>query len=228
MLKYFFCFACISLPAQAVSLDSYYYLLEADQEAITIEATNPDASAAHVVALEVMPIDSPFAMKPLEVAPGEEGHLLFTPVKSILPASGKAKYKFIYNGPADGKERYYAISWHDSRLERTSASSGDSPSGRVSAIVTLQTALVIKPRQENRSYHWNGKRLLNNGNSTFRFYASGKCAKNTEAGCEIYKPVMPGKEIQVTETLDVADPNMIMGIWKDKSFLPFGREVMVD
>ncbi|AZN35179.1 hypothetical protein [Iodobacter ciconiae] len=205
----------------AISLDSFYSYLPSDKNTISIDVKNPDASAAHLFKIEVYPIESPYKMDKIADGNSNAADLLFTPEKAIVPADGSVKIKFVYNGPKDDKERYYAIKWTDVRIDRANKAVTEKAASAVQR-VTLATTLIILPREEKFDYALNKSMIKNTGNSMFKFFFDGKCNKKGKiVPCSDAGPLLPGRSYSF-EKFDFVQFPMV-GIWRGNKVINADR-----
>ncbi|WP_130106852.1 EcpB family pilus assembly chaperone [Iodobacter fluviatilis] len=214
MKKFIFILMCFAgyENSFAVSLDNFYSYLPSDKSSISIEVKNPDPTAAHLFKVEVYPVESPYKMDKIVADDLSASDVLFTPEKTIVPANGAVKIKFVYNGPKDDKERYFAIKWTDLRIDRTNKADTEKAASAAQR-VTLATALIVLPRNEKFAYLLDKKAMKNTGNSMFKFFFDGKCNKEgAVVPCSDAGPLLPGRSYSFDKYDFVQPP--VVGIWR--------------
>ncbi|MCK3681229.1 hypothetical protein PI860_08735 [Aeromonas salmonicida subsp. salmonicida] len=111
--------AIYPFASQAINVGSITTFIDVGVQEVSKEIEN-SSNQARLVTVSVSRISSP-EENGVEI-PMEDGELLLSPARMMLPARAKNNVRFFYKGPADDKERYYRITWHDTAL---SAYSGE-------------------------------------------------------------------------------------------------------
>lgn len=210
--------AVLPLNAHALGVD-VTTILASESNSVVVDVENPDDSSAHLITLNVVATDSPYNGSELGPANGE---VLFSPGRMILSPKQTATVKFIYEGPADDQERYYAIRWQDEVLAQNT-SEDEGLEAQVLASARVSTILVVQPRHPIWKYEYdkNTGVLSNTGNISFKAVAYGPCASPNEGSrknCEESRYVGPGHQTRFT-TIDFTKPSAMVSIWKEGSII---------
>lgn len=188
----------VSQQVNAIGFNRYYHIIHPSQNKITIQAlANPNASnRAHVYSAKIQQIVSPYDLTPINVDKEQVQSILYTPARTIALPGKDVPFTFIYNGPHDNKERYYAITWSDN-LVTAAKSHENTTAGTVTSSVSATTVLVVSPRKVNVNYDFSDGVFTNLGNATLDFFAVGKCEEDAEKTCQIARPIVPGQSLKL-------------------------------
>ncbi|GAB1117080.1 fimbria/pilus periplasmic chaperone [Shewanella algae] len=201
----------------AVNVGSVTTFIQPEQESVSKEIANP-TDTARLILISVARISSP--TEGGEVISMENGELMLTPSRLLLPANAKNNVRFFYNGPKDDNERYYRITWTDMALSEEQGSSSNK-SAIATASAMIGTILVVSPRIDRFSYKYlpDGQ-LKNTGNSSYRVVAYGPCInkESDKKQCKENYNDMPNK-VRQFKIVDVQDDNSHVAIWHGDRFI---------
>lgn len=207
-----------TFSAQAINVGDVTSMMTPERNNLAKEILN-NTDTARFVSVNVERISSPMAggtIMPME----SKSEILSTPASLILPGHAKENFRFIYNGPADDKERYYRLSWTDEPVSEYGASE-HKKTGQATTSAIIGTILVVAPRKENFKFKRNGDRITNTGNSSFRVISYGPCkdkSKDTGQGCRERYYLMPGVSAKITHT-DLTNKKTRIGIWHGEQLI---------
>lgn len=190
-------------------------VLASGSDSVVVDVENPDAESAHLITLDVVATDSPYNGNELGPANGE---VLFSPGRMILPPGQMGTVKFIYEGPADDQERYYAIRWQDEVLAQDT-SGDEAREAQVLASARVSAILVVQPRHPVWGYEYDEHAgvLSNTGNISFKAVAYGPCTSAQETSsrsCQESRYIGPGHQSRFN-VVNLTEPSAMLGIWKE-------------
>ncbi|MGL4856865.1 MAG: hypothetical protein ACRC6N_08045 [Plesiomonas sp.] len=205
----------MSSYSYAFYMDDVTVEIPSKSERTTQKISNVDDHAAHLMAVKVEPIKSPFTMEPLTQENSSLSDITFSPARAVVAPKKDVVVKFFYHGPKDNQERYYRIIWNDEVLvpgEHHSAGMG----AQVATSTILSTILVVNPRQEIFDYSLGNNIVVNKGNTAFRYVAFGACKKGVvppkDGICREDRRIMPHTE-RPLKYVDINAPSSHVGIW---------------
>lgn len=207
-----------TFSAQAINVGDVTSMMTPDRNNLAKEILN-NTDTARFVSVNVERISSPMAggtIVPME----SKSELLSTPASLILPGHAKENFRFIYNGPADDKERYYRLSWTDEPVSDYDANQ-HKKAGQATTSAIIGTILVVAPRKENFKFKRNGDQVTNTGNSSFRVISYGPCkdkSKDKGQGCRERYYLMPGVSVKIRHT-DLTNKKTRIGIWHGEQLI---------
>lgn len=206
----------LASSAQAISVSSYIYEMEANEEFIAKSVTN-DTAEFNTYRVSVFKIDRP--------GPGGENilyqkdrELIFAPLFLNIPAGQTDYFKLLYIGPKDDQERYYRIDFLESKMGGLEdVKEGGAQSVFVPSI-SFSTVFIVRPRKQNLKYDLNEQQgyLKNIGNTTFRLIVSQGCDGSDEDAIQFY--MLPGEEYR-NESLKGENKKFIVA---NKKYIPVG------
>ncbi|CBG89660.1 hypothetical protein [Citrobacter rodentium] len=208
----------IPLSGQAINVGDITSIMTSGERTLSKEVTNTTDSA-RFVSVSVKQLSSPLA-DGVEIKSANNGELLSTPANLILPGQATDVFRFFYNGPEDGTERYYRLQWIDEPIGENAATKA-SKMAVATASAEIGTLLVVAPRKERFDYSHQREVISNTGNVSFRVIAYGACKDKTQdkgKGCRERYYVMPGTKITLQLT-DVNSNRSHIGIWHGKRFI---------
>jgi hypothetical protein len=188
----------LSGNSTALMLKGYYANIPSNQSETVITVSNPEAITT-VISAKAVEIDSPVTQKPLATAKSSD--LLFTPAKQIIRKKSDGKFRFIFNGQRQNKERYFKIIFTETYLNE-SQTSGDKKSAGGQLAISLPQILIVAPKPVNQQYLLNHNGLSNTGNVTLLVRANGRCKDKTtgkSTSCNVNYPAMPGQQLSFAQ-----------------------------
>lgn len=222
MKLYYLCAAALSLaivfPAQAINVGDVTSIITSQNNSLAKEIEN-NTEAARFVSVKVEKISSPMADGKI-IPMADRSELLSTPASLILPGNAKENFRFIYNGPADDKERYYRLSWTDEPISEFDTTK-QSKLGQTTTSAVIGTILVVAPRKEHFDYKRQGGEITNTGNVSFRVISYGPCKdkkKDDGKGCRERYNLMPGLSVKIKHT-DLSNKMTRIGIWHGEQLI---------
>jgi hypothetical protein len=217
-LKLLLFFVLMPHCVHAIGFNNYYHIMRPSTNKITIEAlANPTSSKrAHFYAAKVQQIKNPYDLSPVDAEKNQLQNLVFTPSRSVALPGKDVPFTFIYNGPKDDKERYYAITWSDYLVSSVKQHDENNTGGSVSSSVTATTVLVVAPRKINYLYELKDGELSNLGNATLDLFGEGQCVQGDEDSCHIARPLLPGEKLSIAKSLDTDKP-FTMAFWAEQN-----------
>ncbi|WP_447079169.1 EcpB family pilus assembly chaperone [Shewanella algae] len=201
----------------AVNVGSVTTFIQPEQESVSKEIANP-TDTARLILVSVAKISSP--TEGGEVISMEDGELMLTPSRLLLPANARNNIRFFYNGPKDDNERYYRITWTDMALSEEQGSIS-SKIAIATASAMIGTILVVSPRIDRFSYKFfPSGQLKNTGNSSYRVIAYGPCInkESDKEQCKENYNDMPNK-VRQFKIVDVLDDKGHVAIWHGDRFI---------
>ena len=206
----------LTSSAQAISVSSYIYEMEANEEFIAKSVTN-DTAEFNTYRVSVFKIDRP--------GPGGENilyqkdrELIFAPLFLNIPAGQTDYFKLLYIGPKDDQERYYRVDFLESKMGGIEdVKEGGAQSVFVPSI-SFSTIFIVRPRKQNLKYDLNEQQgyLKNIGNTTFRLIVSQGCDGSDEDAIQFY--MLPGEEYR-NDSLKGENKKFIVA---NKKYMPIG------
>lgn len=206
----------LTSSAQAISVSSYIYEMEANEEFIAKSVTN-DTAEFNTYRVSVFKIDRP--------GPGGENilyqkdrELIFAPLFLNIPAGQTDYFKLLYIGPKDDQERYYRVDFLESKMGGLEdVKEGGAQSVFVPSI-SFSTIFIVRPRKQNLKYDLNEQQgyLKNIGNTTFRLIVSQGCDGSDEDAIQFY--MLPGEEYR-NDSLKGENKKFIVA---NKKYMPIG------
>lgn len=204
----------ISLKSMAVTYQSHFNIIYPEEKSTLINIFNESEKHAHVVSVEVWEINNPIERVP--VVSSDNKDILFTPATQLINPGKDAKFKFIYGGKADEKERYYAVRWRDVSLKKSgNVKSSDEHRAVSEATIntSVVTTLIVNPRESLTQIVKLDNKLKNTGNAMVDIFVNAKCKASPKKDCSIYQPFLPGQEISLDSM--VVDSSFSAGYWLD-------------
>lgn len=189
-------FVIVFVPfANAITFNSHFDIIYPKSKDATITIKNESKKLAHIVSVSVHKINSPYERKLVDSR--DFSQVTFTPTKQLLQPGAQARFKFIYNGPQDSKERYYEIRWLDSALSRANSAERKHLAGSVNVNTTVATTLIVNPRKSDINITLKGSHVVNYGNTMVDFFINAKCREDESESCSLQKPFFPGDKIDI-------------------------------
>ncbi|WP_429176280.1 hypothetical protein [Aeromonas salmonicida] len=202
------------LASHAINVGSITTFIDVGVQEVSKEIEN-NSDQARLVTVSVSRISSP-EESGVEV-PMEDGELLLSPARMMLPARAKNNVRFFYKGPADDKERYYRITWHDTAL-----SMDELRNERRQAVATTSaivgTILVVTPRRSHFDYALQNGELINRGNASYRVVAYGVCRDKPSEQCKETYYDLPGKH-RAFKRVNIHHDKSHLGLWLGPEFV---------
>ena len=207
-----------SFSLQAINVGAVTVIMGTESKLLSKEIENTN-DVARFVSVSVSRISSPMAdgvVIPME----SKSELLSTPASLILPGNTKENFRFIYNGPADNKERYYRLAWTDDPITELGYNTKKKV-GEATTSAIINTILVVAPRNEKFDFSRQADTVYNNGNASFRVVSFGPCKdknKDSAEGCRERYYVMPGMSARIKHT-DLSNKKTRIGIWHGEQYI---------
>lgn len=207
-----------AFSAQAINLGDVTVTMAPDARTLAKEIIN-NTETARFVSVNIDRLSSPTA-EGVVIPPDDPAELLSTPASLILPGHARENCRFIYNGPADDKERYYRLSWSDEPVTEHDAIQ-HKKLGQATTSAIIGTLLVVSPRKEHFKYQRQGDQITNTGNVSFRVISYGPCRdkqKEEGKGCRERYNLMPGASVKIKHT-DLTNKKTRIGIWHGEQLI---------
>ncbi|MGL4614033.1 MAG: hypothetical protein ACRCVV_09070 [Shewanella sp.] len=185
-----------SSVCSAATFNSFFDIIYSKNDSAIVEVLNDSESFSHIFSVSVFEIDNPVDRNP--VASSNSNIIAFTPSKQIVKPKQRARVKFLYNGPKDDKERYFAIKWNDATLKKSDLKSSreDDKAGSLYVNTSIITTLIVNPRIGKNIVKYKDGHVLNEGNTTVDLYVNGICKESSES-CSLTTPILPGQQVSV-------------------------------
>ncbi len=207
-----------AFSAHAINVGEVTAMMARNETSLAKEIIN-NTETARFVSVNVERLSSPMA-DGVAIPVEHPSELLSTPASLILPGHARENFRFIYNGPADDKERYYRLSWSDEPLTEYDAIK-HKKLGQATTSAIIGTLLVVAPRKENFKYYRKGDTITNSGNVSFRVISYGPCRekeKEQGKGCRERYNLMPGVSVKIKHT-DLTNKKTRIGIWHGEQLI---------
>lgn len=204
-----------SFPVNAIHVGALTTVLESGDSFVSKAFGNQD-KVAKFVNVSIIPVDNPKNMKPLQRGAPE---LLVSPATQVIGPNKTANVKLYYQGPVDGKERYYQLRFSEQDLPALTQLTNQT-SLKTKRQITINTVLVVRPRQAEFTYEVNGKgKMSNTGNTFIRMLTSGQCSnsgsKQLET-CSRYAFLLPGESVDFSKHFKKFDG---YGVWRGSEYI---------
>lgn len=182
-----------------------------DKETFVIKEIKNQEAIAKFVTTKVVEIDNP---KSLNAIVGGAPQILISPATLLVSPGKTANIKIYYQGPKDGKERYYQLVFVEQNMSKTTQLK-EGASLQANQKISIATVLVVRPRVMNFSYKTDGKgQISNTGNTFIQAVAIGHCAEKESSKttpCTLEDFILPGKNADFTKSFKKFDG---YGIWQ--------------
>lgn len=125
----------------------------------------------------------------------DNGEVLFSPHMLTLQEGSGDYFKFYYNGPSDGQERYYRVSFAEIPVNEYHTASSGASRVELEPVIVLDSILVVRPRKSVFTWRFDGQQghVKNTGNTFFKLIAKPDCHSTEEQGKVWY--VRPGDDV---------------------------------
>ncbi len=176
--------------AHALYLSSDVFVIDADQSFLSRQFLN-DSKLTNMYFINVYQIDRPG--KAEVTSPIHGGEIMYTPLRIVVGPGQFEYFKVFYSGPKDEQERYYRMQIREVPLHAIKDQALDKDL-IVSTIVALDTYLVVRPRKEVFSYHYDEVKgvLTNTGNTFFTVNMNQGCLAENDDNAEVFN-LLPGQ-----------------------------------
>ncbi|GAA3916380.1 MULTISPECIES: fimbria/pilus periplasmic chaperone [Gibbsiella] len=163
------------------------------------------------------------------ISPESKDELLAAPPVAILQPNAEDTIRFFYNGPADGKERYYRVIWDESPLSTDDDLSTSNKVVQAMPHVRVSTIMVVRPRNVKWDAKYTNGVIMNTGNTSLKTIYYGEC---TSKGLELLKRrhrekdntckevdyILPGNTSH-PELVNIFANKAVGGVWEDGQFI---------
>ncbi|AIO35516.1 hypothetical protein DM39_5844 [Burkholderia cenocepacia] len=173
----------IAPSTYALNVGDLTYFMRPDQNFIAREVLN-DSGQARIYSVTVEEAAPPYIDANTWRPKG--GELLYAPKRLVLRGHQANWLRLYYKGPADDQSRFYRITFTEERAMTREADDAVNIRPRLS----LDTVLVVQPRQPRQSYRVDGTKLVNDGNTTFLATIHGHCEVARQ--CFVDRYLAPG------------------------------------
>ncbi|WP_155630983.1 hypothetical protein [Burkholderia cepacia] len=193
----------IAPVAYALNVGDLTYFMRTDQTFTAREVLN-DSAQARVYSVTVEETAPPYIDANTWRPKG--GELLYAPKRLVLRAHQANWLRLYYKGPADEQSRFYRITFTE---ERAMTSESDD-AVNIRPRLSLDTVLVVQPRQPRQSYRVDGTKLVNDGNTSYLATVQGHCDAGKQ--CFVDRYLAPGASIDFGGLVEPGQPNRVV-IW---------------
>ncbi|KWF80846.1 hypothetical protein WL93_01355 [Burkholderia diffusa] len=153
--------------ACALSIGDLTYFMGPQADYLAREVTN-DSDRTRVYSVHVSQSAPPYA--DAKTWRPEGGELMYAPTKLILRPQKSGWLKLYYRGVKDGQARYYRVVFKEEPAVQI-----DKEAVEMKPRLSLESILVVQPRQARQSYRIEGNELVNDGNTVYLATAFGRC-----------------------------------------------------
>ncbi|KVG36038.1 hypothetical protein [Burkholderia diffusa] len=153
--------------ACALSIGDLTYFMGPQADYLAREVTN-DSDRTRVYSVHVSQSAPPYA--DAKTWRPEGGELMYAPTKLILRPQKSGWLKLYYRGVKDGQARYYRVVFKEEPAVQI-----DKEAVEMKPRLSLESILVVQPRQARQSYRIEGNELVNDGNTVYLATAFGHC-----------------------------------------------------
>ncbi|WP_342321217.1 hypothetical protein AAEY27_13965 [Kosakonia sp. BYX6] len=125
-----------------------------------------------------------------------DGELLFAPRQLTLQPGSGDFFKFFYQGPEDGKERYYRAAFEEIPPQNRTLNRTEDSAVSLIPVVVMDTILVVRPRDVNFKWFYNRAQgeLSNSGNTWFKLLLKPSCSSTEDESDSWY--IRPGDRLR--------------------------------
>ncbi|AOI60894.1 hypothetical protein WI26_25515 [Burkholderia diffusa] len=172
-----------------MSVGDMTYFMNARQDYLVREVVN-DSDRTRVYSVSVVESAPPYGDAKTWKPKG--GDLMYAPKQLVLRPGQSGWLRLYYKGKNDDTPRFFQVIY---REERAVAMEVDAVA--VKPRLSLQTVLVVQPRQPRQFHRLDGARLINDGNTVMLATARGACA--IAQHCMTDRYLAPGESLELGE-----------------------------
>lgn len=140
--------------------------------------------------------------------PVNDGSLLYSPQKLVLNSQERGGFKFYYKGQDDNQERYFKIKFIETPLGMDILHNNKNTL-LFDYQVAVEAIMVVRPRVEEFHYKYQHDKIINAGNTYFKYMSSKNCANEYSHS----KFVAPGEHASLAG--EMAEENRVI-IYKNR------------
>lgn len=181
--------------AHALSIGDMTYFMAPKTDYLAREVTN-DSDQTRVYSVHVVESAPPYADAKTWRPTG--GTLLYAPNRLILRPHENGWLKLYYKGEKDDQARYYRVIFKEEPAVQI-----DKSTVEVKPRLSLESILVVQPRQARQSYRIEANQLVNDGNTVYLATAFGRCPDPRE--CFRDRFLAPGQSMELSGLVEAGE-----------------------